>query len=77
MYVQFMNSNIYTPLKANFKNIVAIPDGGKEVVATTTYPVWYDEVVTNEDERVAAELIRISNEVSRVSRRQKLLGNLI
>lgn len=67
MYVQFMNSNIYTPLKANFKNIVAIPDGGKEVVATTTYPVWYDEVVTNEDERVAAELIRISNEVSRVT----------
>lgn len=67
MYVQFMNSNIYTPLKVNFKNIVAIPDGGEEVVATTTYPVWYDEVVTNEDERIAAELIRVSNEVSRVT----------
>ena len=72
MYVQFMNSNIYTPLKVNFKNIVAIPDGGKEVVATTTYPVWYDEVVTNEEERVAneeervaAELIRVSNEEDR------------
>lgn len=66
MYVQFMNSNIYTPLKVNFKNIVAIPDGGDEVVATTTYPVWYDQVVTNEDERVAAELIRVSNEEDRI-----------
>lgn len=55
MYVQFMNSNIYTPLKVNFKNIVAIPDGGDEVVATITYPVWYEEVKKAEDARATWE----------------------
>lgn len=45
-YVQFLNSNLYTPLKVTFSGIRTVP-GTTPLVITQSYPTWAGDVITD------------------------------
>lgn len=64
-YVQFVNSNLYTPLKISFSGIRVVP-GGAPVESLVSYPAWTEDVKEAELGRVAAESLRVLAETDRV-----------
>ena len=65
-YVQFLDSNLYTPLLVRFIGVHPVP-GGVEVELTQPYPQWYENAISAETGRASAEIAREDAEGLRAS----------
>jgi len=65
MYVQFTDSNLFTPLKVSLSGVKLVP-GGVSIPTTQVYPAWVPAIQTAEGLRVIAESARVVAEGDRV-----------